>query len=187
MNMAKLPSLPENAHLSQLFAQFPGGHGELMRFVDVVMRGEGELSLGERELIAAYVSGLNRCTYCVGAHIIYARAFGIDDGVLEALLENLDTAPVSEKMRALLGYLRVLNTLPSRLSQAGIDAVLGAGWSEKALFEAVRISGLFNMMNRIIEGTGVSFDYTRDASNHPATRLGDRINQHSYAPKPAGG
>lgn len=33
------------------------------------------------------------------------------------------------------------------------------GWSERALYDAVQICALFNFMNRIIEGTGVSFDY----------------------------
>ncbi|NET05043.1 MAG: hypothetical protein F6K09_11890 [Merismopedia sp. SIO2A8] len=32
------------------------------------MRGESALSAGERELITAYVSGLNACNYCYGSH-----------------------------------------------------------------------------------------------------------------------
>lgn len=184
--MAKLPSLTENAHLSELFTKFPTSRDTLMGFTDVVMRGPGELSVAERELIAAYVSGLNRCTFCFGSHLIYAQAFGIDAGVLEALLDDPDSAPVSDKLRALLQYLAKLNDLPSRIVQGDIDAVLAAGWSEKALFEAVQIAGMFNMMNRIIEGTGVSYDYAKDPSIHPATKLGDRAQEHSYVSTPMG-
>jgi AhpD family alkylhydroperoxidase len=33
--------------------------------------------VAERELIAAYVAGLNACGYCHGIHIAVAEAFGI--------------------------------------------------------------------------------------------------------------
>ena len=184
--MAKLPSLPEDAHLSELFARFPESGETLMAFTDVVMRGPGELEVATRELIAAYVSGLNRCTFCHGAHRVYARAFGIGDGVLEDLLENLDSAPVADDIKVLLRYLRNLNTLPSRVVQADIDAVLDAGWSQKALFQAVQIAGMFNMMNRIVEGTGVAFDYSKDDSTHPANRPGVRPEDLSYSATPMG-
>ena len=184
--MAKLPSLPENAHISDLFARFPRSRTAMLRFVQVMMREDGALSIAERELIAAYVSGLNACTFCFGSHLIYAEAFGISEGVLAALLNDLDTAPVSDDMRMLLGYVRLLNTLPSRVTQARIDAVLAAGWSEDALFEAVQICGLFNMMNRTIEGAGVSFDYADADGNHPTKRPDMDIRDHSYVATPMG-
>ncbi len=184
--MARLPSLPEGAHLSELFARFPDSRDTLMAFTEVVMRGPGELEVGTRELIAAYVSGLNRCTFCLGSHLIYAQAFGIGEGVLQALLEDVDSAPVSDELKALLGYLTKLNQLPSRIVQADIDAVLNAGWSERALFEAVQIAGMFNMMNRIVEGTGVAFDYARDDSIHPARQPGVRPQDLSYSATPMG-
>ena len=34
-------------------------------------------------------------------------------------------------------------------------AVLEAGWSEDALMDAIWVIGLFNLMNRMVEGSGV--------------------------------
>ncbi|NNE81805.1 MAG: peroxidase [Silicimonas sp.] len=184
--MAKLPSLPENAHIADLFAAFPQSRDAMMAFTDVVMRHEGALDIATRELIAAYVSGLNRCTFCYGSHAIYAEAFGIEAGLLQALLGDLSTAPVAQDLRVLLGYLGKLNALPPRIVQADIDAVLAAGWSEQALFDAVQIAGLFNMMNRIIEGTGVSYEYHAGDEVHPAVRLGKDVTTHSYSGVPMG-
>ncbi len=184
--MAKLPSLPEGAHLSELFALFPHSKDSLMAFTEAVMRAEGDLDIATREMIAAYVSGLNRCTFCHGSHAIYARAFGIGEDVLAALLDDADSAPVGDDLKVLLSYLKKLNTLPARIRQADIDAVLAAGWSERALFEAVQIAGMFNMMNRIVEGTGVSFDYGRDESVHPARQPGVRAQDLSYVKTPMG-
>ncbi|MDP9864778.1 MULTISPECIES: carboxymuconolactone decarboxylase family protein [Streptosporangium] len=41
---------------------------------EVLLRGESTLSRGERELIAAYVSGLNQCRFCTSSHAAFAAA-----------------------------------------------------------------------------------------------------------------
>jgi hypothetical protein len=75
---------------------------------------------------------------------------------------------VDAKLRPVLAYVAKLNTLPSRLVARDAQAVYDAGWSEAALYEAVQVCALFNMMNRIIEGTGVNFDYAEAPESHPA-------------------
>ena len=50
------------------------------------------------------------------------------------------------------------------------------GWSEQGLYEAVQVNALFNMMNRIIEGTGVNFDYAANPEAHPSR--GSTPDQH---------
>ncbi len=179
--MPHFPSLPENAHLSDLFRLFPKGAEPLMRYIDDVLRGEGALSVADRELIATYVSGLNGCSFCFDSHLIYAELFGIEPGLIRALLDDLETAPVGAPMRALLGYVNKLNTLPSRLVHADAQAALAAGNSEGALFLAVQISGLFNMMNRIVEGAGVDFDYGASPEAHPAHQSTPEAHASSYA------
>lgn len=163
--MTLFPSLPENPRLADVFIAFPDHVAPLMAYHDLLLRGESPLSVAERELIAAYVSGLNACNFCFGAHKLYARAFGIDEAVIDALVADIETAPVAEKLKPILRYVAKLKTLPPRLTDADAKAVYDAGWSERALYDAVQISALFNFMNRIIEGAGVTFDY----ANHPPT------------------
>ena len=178
--MAQFPSLPEPTHLSDLFKQYPEHIEHLMRFTDGILREEGELSIAERELIATFVSGLNACKFCFDSHLIYARVFGVETGIVEALLEDIDSAGVDDKLKPILHYVKKLNTLPSQMIKADAQRVYDAGWSEKALFEAVKVCGLFNMMNRIIEGAGVNFDYDADPDNHPASKGGAQAQSHSY-------
>ncbi|MGX0977052.1 putative peroxidase-related enzyme [Roseovarius sp. MBR-51] len=166
--MPLLPSLPDPAHLMDLYARFPRNVRPLMEYTDGLLRSDGELSVGERELIATYVSALNACTFCAGAHRAYAEVFGIDGALIDALIEDFETAPVDERLRPVLAYVAKLNTLPSRLIERDAQAVYDAGWSEAALYEAVQVCALFNMMNRIIEGTGVNFDYAEAPDGHPA-------------------
>ncbi len=157
--MALFPSLPDNPHLADVYRKFPKQLRPLLNYHDVLLRGESPLSVAERELIAAFVSGLNACNFCFGAHKIYAKAFGIDENLIDTLVNDFDAAPVDEKLRPILAYVAKLKDLPARLTSKYADAVYAAGWSEEALFDAIQVAALFNYMNRIIEGTGVTFDY----------------------------
>ncbi|MFD0911307.1 MULTISPECIES: carboxymuconolactone decarboxylase family protein [Ruegeria] len=149
------PSLPENATLGSVYQAFPDKLSPLCAYESLVMRGESDLSVAERELIAAYVSGLNACAYCHGAHIVFAKAYGIEVETIEALMEDRDTAPVEDHLKPLLAYIEKLTVSPSRMTEADARAVYAAGWSESALFDAIQVCGVFNLVNRFIEGTGV--------------------------------
>ena len=50
-------------------------------------------------------------------------------------------------------------------------AVYDAGWSERALFDAIQVAALFHYMNRIIEGTGVAFDFSAIANDEDELEL----------------
>ncbi len=178
--MPKLPSLPEGAHLSDLLARFPKNIEPLLTYVNAVLRSEGELSIGQRELIAAFTSGLNSCRFCYDSHIIHAETFGIEPGLIDQLLKDLDSSDVSDKMKALLRYLEKLNNLPNKLVQADLDRLLEAGWSEEAVFEAIEVTGLFNMMNRIVEGSGVTFDYGASSGAQALQKTSPEAAKDSY-------
>lgn len=133
------------------------------------------MSIAERELIAAYVSGLNACNYCYGVHQVTAEQFGIDEAALTGLLTDLSTAEVDDRVRPLLSYLGKLTRDPSKVSPVDARAVLAAGWDERALHDAVSVCALFNFMNRFVNGLGITAD--DDYSAVSGTRLAD----HGYA------
>lgn len=157
--MARLPSLPERPHLAEVFKAFPATVAPLLEYHDILLRGPSPLSIAERELLAAYVSGLNACRFCLGAHKIMARAFDVEEQTIDDLLRDIDGAPVPERLKPILVYVRKLTEMPSRMTDDDAQSVYEAGWNERALFDAVSVCALFNMMNRIIEGSGVTFDY----------------------------
>ena len=43
-------------------------------------------------------------------------------------------------------------------TEADAEAVLAAGWPEEALFDAVAICALYNLMNRLVNGLGIEAD-----------------------------
>ena len=153
--MAFFPSMPDDASVLQIWNAHPDIYAPMSRVTEAVMRGPSPLSPGERELIAAYVSGLNACQYCAGGHAAAAEAFGIEAGFLARLLDDFETAGVDARLFPLLAYANKLTLTPARMTQADADAVFAAGWDEKALHDAIAVCCLFNFMNRLVEGHGV--------------------------------
>ena len=45
---------------------------------------------------------------------------------------------------------------PAKITPADAQAVLDAGWEEQALHDAVAVCGLFSLMNRLVDGLGVT-------------------------------
>lgn len=178
--MPFLSDLPAPARLADLFRRFPDHANPLLNYVESLMRGPGEIAVRDREVIAAYVSGLNACQFCYGSHRLFAEAFGMNEGVLAQMVADLEAVDLPSNLKALLGYVRKLNTLPSRMVQKDIDTVLAAGWSEQAVAEAAQICGLFNMMNRIIEGTGIDFDYETAPDPQGLLGLAKGADNHHY-------
>lgn len=148
--------LPDGAELADVFRAYPVGVRELLVYHDLVLRHPSPLTVAERELIAAFVSGINACSYCYGAHRIIAESFGVDEAVIRSAVSDPATALVADRMRPMLQFVAKLTRAPASVRQADRDAVYAAGWSEEALYYAVVACALFNFMNRVVEGMGVA-------------------------------
>ena len=176
---AKLPSLPE-PEMIDVLGKYPQGFAGLCDYHDAILRGPSELSFAERELIATYVSALNQCNFCFGAHRSFAELHGIDPDLFETLAADPAAAGVEEKLLPLFAYAKKLTLMPSTVTAGDAQAVYAAGWGEEALFTAVSVTALFNLMNRLVEGTGITANpLLRQASKERIGR--DLGNPRPYA------
>jgi len=155
--MSFITRIPDDqGSVSEILKPYPAMAGPVSNLTEYVMcSDEVQFSRAERELIATYVSDLNTCTYCARTHQATAEALGIDTQLFDALLEDVDSAPVSEALKPVLKYVKKLTLTPSRMTQADADAVFSAGWDERAFHFAVMICGMFNLYNRLLEGYGI--------------------------------
>lgn len=156
--MTYLPSLPEDASLVEVLHLYAGTYRQLLGFHQVTMRGPSPLTAAEREIIAAYVSGLNDCQFCYGVHSATATALGVPAGAVSAALDDIDTTAVPERLIPLLRYVRKLTLAPSSITAGDAQAVFDAGFEERALHDAVAVCAMFNMMNRLVDGLGIVGD-----------------------------
>ena len=157
------PSFPEDATVRTVMNTRPDIYDHWHLVGEAVMRGPSAFTPGERELIAGFVSGVNACDYCHGSHTAVAVAFGFAEDLMPKLLEDVDTAPIDDRMKPVLQYVKKLTLTPSRMVQADADAVFAAGWDEGALHDAVAVCCYFNFMNRLVLGHGIPFDDDPDS------------------------
>jgi len=129
--------------------------GPLDKASQQIMRGKSPFSDAEKEMMAAFVSGLNACRFCYGSHKAVAKQFGVETELIEKLVEDIDTSPVNEKLKPIFHYLKKLTLTPSKLVQSDMDKVRQAGWSEEALHDAILVGCLFNFYNRLLDGHGI--------------------------------
>jgi uncharacterized peroxidase-related enzyme len=132
----------------------PGFYGSPMkRFTHAAMRGPSEWSVGDRELMAAYVSKLNKNEFCIMAHsAVAARAYQ-DKKKVAAVLSDPETAPIGEPLRAMLRMLGKL-TRERSVDAEDIRTVLAAGVSRKQIGDALAVCFSFNVTNRLADTFG---------------------------------
>src|SRR5258708_15970712 len=121
--MTYLPALPSDAVLLDVFRAYPGTARPLLDYHQALLRGPSPLSVAERELIAAYVSGLNACRYCHGVHTATAQAFGINEGTQGPLLPHVGTPPLPERMKPPPGHVRNLTRTPANITPPAPQAL----------------------------------------------------------------
>jgi uncharacterized peroxidase-related enzyme len=118
-----------------------------------VLRGPSEWTEGERELIAAFTSARNECPFCISAHSTFA-----DERLDTPLFAVAEADPSSEelgpRLAAVLVLLDKLAASPDAIGEADLAAVRAAGVSDQALEDAVLISVLFHVVNRVMNALG---------------------------------
>ena len=174
--MSFLTALPDDAVVLDILKLNKPAGIALTNFFTATMRSPSPLTVAEREMIAAYVSGLNSCQYCYGVHSITAEAFGLEGGVLAKMVDDIDSAPVADKLKPILRLARKLTFEPAKAVQSDVDAVLAAGWDEQTVHDAINVVCVFNFMNRLLDGHGVKGSPTIHQSR------GTGLHQGGYDP-----
>jgi len=117
------------------------------------MRGASAWSVGDRELMAAFVSKINECAFCVGAHAATAARAYDDEAKVAAVLSDLETAPIGDPLRATLRMLGKL-TRDSVVNADDMRAVLAAGVSREQIEDALAVCFAFNTTDRLADAFG---------------------------------
>jgi uncharacterized peroxidase-related enzyme len=111
------------------------------------------LSAGEREVIAAYVSSLNTCKFCTNSHAAIARnQLGDDSGIVKQVIADPETAPVSEKLKALLRIAAKVQSGGKNVLPPDIEAARSQGATDIEIHDTVLIAAAFCMFNRYVDG-----------------------------------
>lgn len=152
---------------------------------DILLRGPSTLTRGERELIGAYVSGLNGCQYCSSSHSATAAAQlsgGLD--LVQQVRADPARAPISAKMKTLLAIAAAVQRSGLDVTGAGVAAARDAGATDLEIHDTVLIAAMFAMFNRYVDGLATV------APDDPAVYAAgaERLVRYGYLlpPRPSG-
>lgn len=138
--------VPDAAKLVFYRPKFYGAAAK--QFTHEAMRGPSAWSVGDRELMAAYVSKLNESAFCISAHTATASQAYNDAPRVTAVLNDLDSAPIEEPLRATLRMLATLTT-NATLTPEDIRPVLSVGASPQQIKDALAVHAAFNTTSRL--------------------------------------
>jgi uncharacterized peroxidase-related enzyme len=147
-------ALPEGLPgITSAFAYRPETAKPMRELAETLLRGPSTLTSGEREMIAAFVSSRNECVFCHASHrAAAAHHLDGDYDLVDSVRRNLETAPVSPKLKALLRIAAKVQESGRHVTGDDIAAARGEGATDVEIHDTVLIAAAFCMYNRYVDG-----------------------------------
>ncbi len=180
-----MPYIPLEEHLPGItgLLEYRKDSAEPIReLTQILLRGSSTLTEAERELIATVVSNGNQCRFCTAAHTAAADVLLGEHETSQKVKDNILTAPVSEKMKALLTIAAQVQQSGKNVTPATIQKAKEEGASDMEIHDTVLIAALFCLYNRYVDGLATVTPANPDFYQG----LGERLKQHGYDRLPQG-
>ena len=180
-----MPHIELESHLPGItgLLEYRKDTGQPIRdLTQLLMRGTSTLSEGERELIATIVSHGNQCRFCTTAHTAAADLLLGDKSTTQRMKEDIETAPVSEKMKALLTIAAAVGKNGKLVTPEMVTRARTEEATDAEIHDTVLIAALFSLYNRYVDGMATAMP---DNDAYFDT-LADRLVNHGYSRLPQG-
>ncbi|MEV4434661.1 carboxymuconolactone decarboxylase family protein [Streptomyces sp. NPDC049585] len=144
---------------------------------EALLRAPGTLTRGERELIVAYVSWGNNCTFCTNGHAELA-AQQLPGGLpaVRRVLDDRDFSELSPKLTALLAVADLVRRGGREVTDESVAAARKAGATDVEIHDTVLIAAAFCMYNRYVDGLATRLPDDPDAYRRNAAH----VIEHGY-------
>lgn len=132
--------------------------------VGTIMFSETLLTRAVKEMIAASVSKINSCDYCLTYHKSFMVDAGLTSSDAEAVVADYQTAPISDAEKKLLAYVEKVTRHAYKTTDADVEGLKECGWSEGQILEATLVVGLFCDINRWVDALGFRYEDDQPAA-----------------------
>lgn len=169
-----MPYIPLEEHLpgiTGLLEYSQGSAKPIRELTQILLRGPSSLTEGERELIATIVSHGNQCKFCTAAHTATADLLLGETNTSEKMKQDIVSAPVSEKMKALLIIASQVQQSGKNVTEVSIQKAKDAGATDIEIHDTVLIAALFCLYNRYVDGLSTVTPQQPEFYNRLAERL----------------
>ncbi len=121
----------------------------------LMLKEEGSLTKGDREMIVTTTSAANHCLYCVVAHGALLRIYEKKPLVADQVAVNHCKADITPRQKAMLDFAMKVCNASHALTDADIDALHPHGFSDEDAWDIAAITAFFGLSNRMASFSGM--------------------------------
>ncbi|MFN8715221.1 MAG: carboxymuconolactone decarboxylase family protein [Bacteroidota bacterium] len=144
----------------------------LSNLAETLLLGPSTLSSADRELIASYVSWLNKCDFCHTSHSAAAICHNPSTaGFIEAYKQDIGSMQVSEKLKSLLNIAGKVQKSGREVQPDDIAAARKTGATDEEIHDAILVASAFCMFNRYVDGLNTPLPESRDEYKEMGERM----------------
>ncbi len=138
------------------FARRPAEWRAFFAYHDALMlKTEGSLTKGEREMIVTATSAANQCLYCVVAHGAILRIYEKKPLVADQVAVNYRKADITPRQRAMLDFAMKVSQSAHALEDADFAALQAHGFDDEDAWDIAAITAFFGLSNRMANFAGM--------------------------------
>jgi uncharacterized peroxidase-related enzyme len=115
----------------------------------LMLKEEGSLTKGEREMIVTATSAANKCLYCVVAHGAILRIYEKKPLVADQVAVNYRKADITPRQRAMLDFAMKVCLRSDEIEESDFTALAPHGFSDEDIWDIAAITAFFGLSNRM--------------------------------------
>ena len=138
------------------FARRPAEWRAFFAYHDALMlKEEGSLTKGDREMIVTVTSAANQCLYCVVAHGALLRIYEKKPLVADQVAVNYRKADITPRQRAMLDFAMKVSDRSHEIDDADFTALHAHGFDDEDIWDIAAITSFFGLSNRMASFAGM--------------------------------
>ncbi|WP_076997673.1 peroxidase-related enzyme [Variovorax sp. KK3] len=121
----------------------------------LMLKEEGSLTKGDREMIVTTTSAANRCLYCVVAHGALLRIYEKKPLVADQVATNWRKADITPRQYAMLEFAMKVCERSHEIDDADFPPLHAHGFSDEDIWDIAAITAFFGLSNRMASFSGM--------------------------------
>ena len=121
----------------------------------LMLKEEGSLTKGDREMIVTTTSAANQCLYCVVAHGALLRIYEKKPLVADQVAVNYRKADITPRQRAILDFAMKVCDRSHEIDEADFPALHAHGFDDEDIWDIAAITSFFGLSNRMASFSGM--------------------------------
>lgn len=121
----------------------------------LMLKEDGHLSKGEREMIVTATSAANHCLYCVVAHGAILRIYEKKPLLADQVAVNYRKADITPRQRAILDFAMKVCLHSDQIEDSDFEALHAHGLDDEDAWDIAAIAAFFGLSNRMASFSGM--------------------------------